>query len=219
MRYPVFWGCMFALYALSCNNEGKSTATGQDTATANGNVRKDDRISFPSFFEFLEQQDSSFDAGLFQSEGTLAFTEPSSPIDTNALKEYLPYMVYNSDRSLATDIISYNYVPGTSNNRIVFEEAGPDFEAALLDIKKNTRTRLLFFGTTGFVYAARWENDHTALLAGIIDMEADSVRPALWRFDLHQQTKTVYMYPSLVRANMSLLKREIPLHVRTSRAF
>ena len=55
----------------------------------------------------------------------------------------------------------------------------------------------------GSLLDARWENDHTVLMAGIMEMEGDSVRPALWRYDLQQKKREVYRYPELVRADIS----------------
>ena len=170
---------------------------------------------FPELFNYLQSQDSSFSPSRFEGGEMETSDVPEFDLDQALEKKYRPYFIFNSDSSLAIDLVMYNYVLEERNGKTFLEEGGPDFDAGLIDYKKRTRRQILFFGTMGSLLDARWENDHTVLMAGIMEMEGDSVRPALWRYDLQQKKREVYRYPELVRANISDY-REKPIAISQS---
>ncbi|RYZ37639.1 MAG: hypothetical protein EOP49_31550 [Sphingobacteriales bacterium] len=168
--------------------------------------------SFTQLFWYFKEQDSSFDASLFD-EGTAAVLREAyqADLDTAMLRQYKPYLLFNADSSYALDLVSYNFLPEKKKGKTVMEEQGPDFEAAIIDLKQNLRTRLLFFGSSGgAVLDAKWENNHSVMIAGAIDWQnADSLRPVAWRYNVLDKSLQQFHYPKMINADWSKYPRQL----------
>ena len=199
-------------FFLSCSNPSESGIKDQVADTLN-DVETESPAAytswFPELFTYLQSQDSNFSPSRFEGGEMETSDVPEFDLDQALEKKYRPYFIFNSDSSLAIDLVMYNYVLTERNGKTFLEEGGPDFDAGLIDYKKRTRRQILFFGTMGSLLKAKWENDHTVLMAGIMEMEGDSVRPALWRYDLRQKKREVYRYPELVRADISDFREKL----------
>ena len=199
--------------ALGCSNPANETppSIAEDSASAEETAQP--AQAFPGFIRFLQQQDSAFDpsrmtGGEIEKSQTLA----AQPLDTTAIRPYKPYLIYNTDSSMAIDLVSYNYFPHERGSRLVFEEGGPDYEVAGIDFKSGQRRRLLFFGTSGRIMDARWLDDHTIALAGSLSEKGELFfQPAVWIFDVRSGVKKVYTYPDLISGQIQEYKGSLPV--------
>lgn len=194
------------LFLNSCKDSGKPSPASSTDSTQN-EIIEDDQATDPAsldslFIEKIERSDSSFSPENFEG-GEMTDSEiPESTLDSAGIHPYLPYLVYNNSKTMAIDAISANYFPVEKKGKILFEEGGPDFEVGLIDFKKNTRKRILFFGTVGAVYDSKWLNDHTIVITGGLNQTMDSMQPAIWKYDLQKGSKEMFIYPYMVAWNL-----------------
>ncbi len=159
--------------------------------------------SFPDLFAYIDQQDSSFTADRFSLYGENKIDSlPAIRLENNQLQPFRDMLVYSPDSSLAVDLFSYNYVITNRNGKRRMEEAGPDTEIGLVDLKNKTRKRIFFSGPGTTVYDARWVNNKELLLAGSEAVDNNQVKPMVWQVNLVDSSMQVYTYNSEVKANM-----------------
>jgi hypothetical protein len=123
--------------------------------------------SFPELFAYLKKQDPTFseDSFLLSGESRVEPVAPA-PVDTQQLKPFQKYLIYNGDSSLALDLYSYNYIVTQRNGTNRLEEAGPDTEVAVIDFKANLRRRVFFGGPSHTLWDAQWRGPQDLLLPG-----------------------------------------------------
>jgi hypothetical protein len=198
--------------AMSCSNPATETPPEPAEDSASSDESAVPVQALPGFIRFLQQQDSAFDpsrmsGGEIEQSQTIA----ALPLDTAAIRPYKPYLLYNTDSSMAIDLVSYNYFPHERGTRLVFEEAGPDYEAAVIDFRSGQRKRLLFFGTTGRIMDARWLDEHTIAMAGsVLEKGALLFQPAVWIFDVKSGVKKLYTYPDVISGQTEAYKGSLP---------
>jgi hypothetical protein len=198
--------------AMSCSNPATETPPEPAEDSASSGESAVPVQAFPGFIRFLQQQDSAFDPSrMTGGEIEQAQTMAALPLDSAAIRPFKPYLLYNTDSSLAIDLVIYNYFPHERGTRLVFEEAGPDYEAAVIDFRSGQRRRLLFFGTSGRIMDARWLDDHTIAMAGSMSQKGDSLfQPAVWIFDVKSGVKKMYTYPDLITGQIEGYKGSLP---------
>ena len=203
LRGLLFCCCLLA----ACNNAENAitNASKEDTTEEEvvDNGLAEVKQSFPQLFQYLRKQDSTFseDSFLLAGENKVE-TVPPAPIDSAKLKPFQKYLIYNSDSSLALDLYSYNYIATTRNGQNRLEEAGPDSEAAVLDLKKGTRRRVFFGGPSQTLWDAKWTKPDELLLIGAESHE-DKVIPTIWQVNLKDTSMQVFAYQGEVKADMS----------------
>lgn len=142
---------------------------------------------FPELFQYFSAQDSAFRPDGFEAFGVEKDTTALWPLDREALRPFLPYLVYNRDSSMAIDYVSPNFVLRKRGGVQQLAFGGPDTEVQLIDFKKGTRRRILFLGTLGYVCDAAWLDANHLLIAGAEGAE-DKIIPLLWRYDVQANT-------------------------------
>lgn len=192
------------LFFASCNNSADTkTNNGDTSAVETEETTFSVNEEFPRLFTYLQSQDSSFSVDKF--EGGEMDTKDSLSrvkIDTAQLRPFRPYLIYNSDSSKAIDLVSYNYVLSNKKGKTVIQQGGPDTEVAVLDLKNNTRKRILFLGSAGTVLQAKWEGDHTIAIAGAEEVEEGKIKPSIWKYDWTTGKMELYQYPDAIHANI-----------------
>ncbi len=188
----------------SCNNSADTeTNNGDTSAVETEETTFSVNEEFPGLFTYLQSQDSSFSVDKF--EGGEMDTKDSlsrMKIDTAQLRPFRPYLIYNSDSSKAIDLVSYNYVLSNKKGKTVIEQGGPDTEVAVLDLKNNTRKRILFLGSAGTVLQAKWDGDNTIAIVGAEEVEEGKIKPSVWKYDWTTGKMELYQYPDAIHANI-----------------
>ena len=160
--------------------------------------------SFPQLFQYLRQQDSTFSEDSFSIAGENKVEAVAAmPVDSARLKPFQKYFIYNSDSSLALDLYSYNYIDTSRNGQNRLEEAGPDSEAAVIDLKNKTRRRVFFGGPSTTLWDAKWISPQELLLIGAESHEEGKVIPTIWQVNLKDTAMQVFAYQGEIQADMS----------------
>jgi hypothetical protein len=210
---PVF------LFIVSCSNNA-STVSEKEAPVDTVEMAKDMRVHlqqhFPKLFAFFQQQDTSFPGKDFEG-GELEQKDipASTPIDTTHLQPYWSYLAFNKDSSKAIDYVSYNYVLVNKGGQTSLEQGGPDSEVAILDMKKHSRQRILYMGSSGTVLGAEWDGNEV-LIAGAEDMGEEKLKPTFWIYNTETGAMEIYNYNGLVRADIKNYTEQ-QLNARTAK--
>lgn len=204
--YSILLAC--ALVVAACNNSDSVAKNVTNTDTLQEVVVDDEiavvRQSFPQLFQYLKQQDNTFSEDSFSLSGE-DVVEPidPTPIDSTHLKPFQKYLIYNRDSSLAIDLYSYNYLVTNQDGQSRLEEAGPDSEAAVLDLKRGTRRRVFFGGPLQTLWDAKWTGLDELLLIGA-EAHGDGILiPTIWKVNLRDSSMQVFAYQGQVKADMN----------------
>ena len=168
--------------------------------------------------------DSGFNAGSFYESGidSLQLTQLAK-IDSGNLEEFVPYLIYNADSTLAIDPYSYNYVIQDRNGTKKVSQAGPDVEIALIDIKQNTRRRLWFGGPSTAILDAKWKNKNELWLSGIESLDTAGYQPFILAINVTNNQVQRWQSDEIVKTQVNdILKRKLEAQAnapRTNRAF
>ncbi|HYK57046.1 MAG TPA: hypothetical protein VEV15_11300, partial [Flavisolibacter sp.] len=193
------------LFFASCNNSADTKTNNADTAAVETEETSSVSVNeeFPRLFTYLQSQDSSFSPDKFEGgEMDLKDSLPKAKIDTAQLRPFRPYLIYNRDSSMAIDLVSYNYVISHKKGKTVIQQGGPDTEVALLDLKNNTRKRILFLGSAGTVLQAKWNDDNSIAIVGAEEVEGGKIKPSIWNYDWTTGKMELYQYPDAIHANI-----------------
>lgn len=193
------------LFFTACNNSADTETNNADTSAVETEETSSVSVTeeFPRLFTYLQSQDSSFSPDKF--EGGEMDTKDSLSrikIDTAQLRPFRPYLIYNRDSSMAIDLVSYNYVISHKKGKTVIQQGGPDTEVALLDLKNNTRKRILFLGSAGTVLQAKWNDDNSIAIVGAEEVEGGKIKPSIWNYDWTTGKMELYQYPDAIHANI-----------------
>lgn len=156
-------------------------------------------VAFPELFRHLASADSSFSNEGFEGGQTEVKDDSGDQsISNETIVKYLPYLIFNSDSTYAIDLVTNNYVPVERKGKTELAEGGPDFEVGLIDLRKNKRKELLFFGTMGTVMDAKWLDNSTLIIAGANEVSGDSIRPVIWKYEVPSKAWYVYTYDKMI---------------------
>jgi len=169
MRLFIFISALssFLFFSACNNNSGRNDddeRDREDTAVAEPSTLSIAN-EFPELFNFISSQDSSVKNSVLEAQPFDQNDSVRTKIDEEQTRGFKPYFIYNSDSSLAIDIVSYNFVVTAKRGKTVFETAGPDTEASLLDIRKGIKKRLFFFGPSVMILDAKWKDADKLLIA------------------------------------------------------
>lgn len=205
MRSTFFVFISALVLLCSCNNNASTTANEEEQAdTVEATEAIDVRLQqhFPRLFSYYQQQDTSFPAAGFEG-GELERKDSlvATPIDTAQLRPFMPYLVYNSDSSKAIDFVSYNYVLVNKKGQSKLEQGGPDSEVALLDLRKHTRQRILYMGSSATILNSGWDGNEV-LIAGAEDLGEEKVKPTFWIYNTETGAMEIYNYARPLKADI-----------------
>jgi hypothetical protein len=167
------------LLLAACSNEADQQASPTDSAgttVITDELPEDEELA--SVTQVFTSLDSTFNAGSFYEAGadSVQFSQLSQ-IDSGSLQEFVPYLIFNADSSLAIDPYSYNYIIQQRNGKQKVSEAGPDVEIGLVDVKRHTRRRLWYSGPAATILDARWKNNTELWLTGIEQLDTAGYQP------------------------------------------
>ncbi len=206
MKYTLIIFAVAVFFASCSNSADTNQSSGVDTTDFEVEVAMlPFEQSFPELNQYYSSQDSSFDPEKFEPGEVLIKENSGLALDTSEYRIYKPYYLYNADSSFALDLVSYNYLPVERKGKTLMADQGPDFEAAIIDLKNKERSRLLFFGPSGTaILDAKWIDASTVVMAGAVDWnDGDSLRPAAWKYNAIEKTWQQYNYPEMIRADWS----------------
>lgn len=213
MKLSIYILAVSGLFVIGCSNSTEPKPTEEDsTIVEEAPATEPMNLLFPDLYQYFQSQDPSFTSEGFEEGETSVLPDSSDfKMDSAGLKIFLPYLLFNADSSYALDPVSYNFHPQKRKGKIKMQEMGPDFEAAIIDMKTKDRKRLLFFGPSGgAVLDAGWKNDSTVVMAGAIDWNsADSLRPVLWKYNVRERILQPFIYNKKIRANWSGYPKKI----------
>jgi hypothetical protein len=195
----------------ACNNdanqEGNNTDDSNAVEEAEGIETSPNAFlqnSFPTLFSFYKNSDSSFNINHFEEAQTTAIDNfDVYKIDTIQMREFLPYLVYNSDSTLAIDLYSYNYVLTKRDGKINADAGGPDTEVALIDVKNNSKKRIFYSGPAINLLEAKWIDDVTVMLAGIEVGEENRNKPIVLKSNIKTNNIKWYVYSKSIETDVS----------------
>ncbi len=194
------------LFMASCNNQQAETEPAEDSTETE--IVYDEpqapnfEIHFPELSNFLSSSDSSFNTNRF-TVGEVISQDTTAPVNVEkgSLQTYYPYFVFNSDSTKALDLVSYNFIETTRKGKTKFDFAGPDTEIGIVDIKSQTRKRILFLGSSGIVLDGKWADNNTVILVGAEDAGDGNLHPLMWRYHLDTYELEVFSYPGTIKAS------------------
>lgn len=205
-----------ALLLAACNNSNNTTTQtepeGAEAVTEE--VEESTHVatlerSFQNLFAYMEQQDSSFAPQHFEP-GYVGKIDSLPPVsyEPARIQPFEPFLIYNADSTKAIDLYSYNYIITRRNGDVKLEEAGPDTEIALIDVKNNTRKRIFFSGPSMVVFDARWNSDNEIVMAGAEQLQNNQIKPIAWQYNLTDSTMQTFTYNEAIAADMKGYKQQ-----------
>jgi hypothetical protein len=194
------------LILIACNNnnspkeENKETIEEVEEPYVNP-TKQEISSAFPTVYQFFSAKDSSFSTSKFQQMSSEPVTSPDLKL-SEASKRYYPLFIYNADSSYAIDLYSYNVILREKNGKTVVNQAGPDVEVALVDLKNQTRKRIYFGGSSSAVLDAKWiNNNELILLTGEI-ISASKFQPQVLQYKLSDNTANEFIYADTLEVSV-----------------
>ncbi|HEX2607808.1 MAG TPA: hypothetical protein VHK91_10530 [Flavisolibacter sp.] len=199
---------MMALSLAACNNQAETEKTAavdsmETEVTTEGPVRPDLKSTFPELYRYIAGQQPEFTSHL---EEAILLTIDSVPVRSfkkEDIADFLPYLRFNADSTLALDYVTYNYILQRRNGTTSLTGGGPDTEVALLNFKDSTRRRILFRGPSETILDAYWEDPETVVMAGAVSHGADSASLVLYRYKRGSSALELYEQKEPVPGSVS----------------
>ncbi len=217
------WLTLFAsvLFFGACNNnadpkndQSTDTTEGDDIETVAAPRLQND---FPGLHQ-LFSTDSLYSPDKFQG-GETEMQDTFLPVSINEqqLTPYLPYLIYNSNDSLAIDFVSYNYVLTKKEGKQVLQMGGPDSEIAIVDFLNKTRKRIFFTGASGTILNARWEDENTIIFVTATEEGDGQIKPSIIRYHANTGLYEMFTYQGGIRADITnYTEQQLNTNIRTS---
>ncbi|ANE51778.1 hypothetical protein [Flavisolibacter tropicus] len=168
------------LWLVACSNNADQKATPTESSKGTTVVTDElpDKDELAPVTQVFTNLDSNFNTGSFYPSGidSVQYAQLVK-IDSGSMKEFIPYLIYNADSSLAADPYSYNYIIHQQKGKTKVSEAGPDVEIGLVDLKQNSRRRLWFSGPSSLILDAKWKSKNELLLGGVEQIDTSGYQP------------------------------------------
>jgi hypothetical protein len=147
------------------------------------------------WFDYYKSKDSTFCLSdfMFERIDTLNFIKGNvlGQFDKNFDKIYADFLVFSEDKNKYIDFDSY-YWTLDNEKKPLFDI---DQEINLVDIKKQTVTRIGFRSSTSWVENTFWENDSTIIL---LENNTEN-RPRITKIELKNSISVTFKYKNSMR--------------------
>jgi hypothetical protein len=108
-------------------------------------------------------------------------------------KNYASVLRWSPDSTHILDIGSYGAVlTQDKNGKIYLEYGEPDTEVAMISVKNNQRTRLLYVGPSAEIKDGKWLNNTELMILGTFKSETGKIDTLSWKVDLQEKIFTLY---------------------------
>ncbi|WP_207491904.1 hypothetical protein [Aridibaculum aurantiacum] len=185
--------------AVSCKNK-PATEPKADTATAATNIYQEDSTLIVSagINDWMQQTLKAADLPAkmkleeFWKDDSL-MVSPFTP-SNEFYSDYAPVLRWSADSNYIIDIGSYGtVVTKNAQGKTQLEAGSPDSELALIEPKKQERTRLMFVGPSSEIINAKWIDSRQALVIGTFDKTGnDNHDTLLWMIDVKDKFFRLY---------------------------
>jgi hypothetical protein len=196
---------LFVIVLLGCNNnssknEEKETIEEVEEPYVDP-VQQEISAAFPAAYQFISKQDSSFNPSKFQQASSKSLNSPELKMP-DAVKQYSPLFIFNSDSTYAIDLYSYNIILRKRNGKIIANDAGPDTEVAVINVKNKTRKRIYFGGSSSAVLDAKWTNNQELfLLTGEI-IGSSKFQPQVLQYKPSDSSAREFVYADTLQVSI-----------------
>ncbi len=138
-----------------------------------------------------------FDREDFTDSATYArpYRLEKRPFEINREDPFSALFVFNSDSTLAIDLDSYHLVlEEDSEGGLFFQGRGADMEIGLIDLKDNSRERLLFCGPACLFEEGSFHPDGHIVITGFSE-NGQGYSPTIWRIQPEKDSLEVFITP------------------------
>lgn len=191
------------LLAAACTGDKNQpvSADNKDSVNAEINLKEHAEL-YTSWDEYYSKYDLSFSLDSFMKSDTVAGElHIRSYIPTDSFYRLFGGLItYNSDSSKFIDAYSTSWIiEADSDGKLHGREGEPDQEVCVIDLKKNTRTRLLFCGPGCQVQKVFWYNEDVVGIMGLMSDYADEYyTPVIWFVNISNGLTIPYEYNSTI---------------------
>lgn len=177
------------LLITACGDEQKpteATTTPPKPADTIGISRTEN--AYISWEEFYHNNDVSFSLDSFIKYDTVKgelLTVYFTPTDS-FYRLFGNVLVFNQDSSKYIDAYSTGWISDQGKDgKVHMREGEPDQEVAVIDLKNNTRTRVLYCGPGCLLQKVFWYNENVVGIIGLINDADEYYTPTIWFVNIH----------------------------------
>lgn len=195
---PVCFISLFSITIISCSDEESPAEEKVTTVVVEQPplLQPGDKV-YSSWEEYYNNMDNHFQVDSFVITDTTYNDLLIKKADLNDTfyQNYGDLIVYNKDSSMFIDPYSYSLIIETKNGKRIARGGEVDNEVSVVDLKKNIRTRLLFFGPSCQFQNAFWYNDHIVGVMGLqSDYSDEYYTPRIWFVNINNGEIMPYEY-------------------------
>ena len=200
----IAWILLLAMVVYSCRNksesEEKNETTKIDSTSTMQKVLEADTLALNAegVKEWIQQtlKDSAVSTKMSLEEYWKEDSLVVTPFEGGQtfFNDYKSVLRWSPDSTYVIDIGSYGSVLTKDNRGKPIVEAGePDSELALIEPRKQQRTRLMFVGPSSNILGARWIDNEQAMVVGTFDRTGNNNYDTLvWMIDVSDKIFRLY---------------------------
>lgn len=195
--------CLGLLFAITgCNDDAEEkpveTATEQPKEISLNLANE----HFSEWDDFYSKNDQAFSIDNFDKTDTLKgelYTQQFTADDSFYMR-YGKLLEYNADSTMFIDPYSGSWIIEVRKDGMPYAREGEiDQEVAVIDVNKQTRTRLLFCGPSCIIQRAFWYDTDIVCIMGLLAEYSDEYyTPTVWFVNINNGVTIPYQYHSNV---------------------
>lgn len=199
MRKLICLLIVFAQFISACNTDNKDAKVGVAELTQSPLMPKEDSTYLYSNIvtKWLDSNLHSSAANrklILEEHGKDDSLHTESFIaDKVFITNYSSVLRWSSDSSYILDIGSYGTVPvKDAKGNVQLEGGEPDTEIALINMKTNERTRLMFVGPASTIIDGRWLDNSEAIILGTFNTSSGQTDTLIWLVNIKDKVFSLY---------------------------